>query len=205
MNFKEVPQKCERMVNLFSSRLAEKNVTAGQLQTIDNWYEHRDELFSMGQRYIALAKKLTTEQSAEKLRKMLMNALQKKGSSKHRRNEKVMAKRENAHGTNSRSQRHGANGVFEINIAAASRANADGQICLRAEIFDGGVHAADLDQRLRAWQEQAAKLKAGEITQEDYDRWRYHYPAFDDTSIRVPIPAEEPARSKRGRKPKNKD
>ena len=83
--------------------------------------------------------------------------------------------------------------------------NADGLICLRAEIFDGGVHAADLDQRLRAWQEQAAKLKAGEITKEDYDRWRYHYPAFDDTSIRVPIPTEEPARSKRGRKPKNKD
>lgn len=83
--------------------------------------------------------------------------------------------------------------------------NADGLICLRAAIFDGGVHAADLDQRLRAWQEQAAKLKAGEITQEDYDRWRYHYPAFDDTSIRVPIPAEESTRSKRGRKPKNKD
>jgi len=39
----------------------------------------------------------------------------------------------------------------------------------------------------------------------DYDRWRYHYPAFDDTSIRVPIPTEEPTRSKRGRKPKNKD
>ena len=83
--------------------------------------------------------------------------------------------------------------------------NADGLICLRAEIFDGGVHAADLDQRLRAWQEQAAKLKAGEITQKDYDRWRYHYPDFDDTSIRVPIPAEEPTRSRRGRKPKNKD
>ena len=83
--------------------------------------------------------------------------------------------------------------------------NADGLICLRAEIFDGGVHDADLDQRLRAWQEQAAKLKTGEITKEDYDCWRYHYPAFDDTSVRVPIPTEEPARSKRGRKPKNKD
>ena len=54
-------------------------------------------------------------------------------------------------------------------------------------------------------QEQAAKLKDREITQEDYDRWRYHYPDFDDTSIRVPIPAEEPTRSRRGRKPKNKD
>ncbi len=29
MNFKGLPQKCERMVNLFSPRLAEKNATAG--------------------------------------------------------------------------------------------------------------------------------------------------------------------------------
>ena len=49
--------------------------------------------------------------------------------------------------------------------------NADGLICLRAEIFDGGIHAADLEQRLRAWQEQSARLAAGEITKEAYDRW----------------------------------
>ena len=36
--------------------------------------------------------------------------------------------------------------------------NTDGLICLRAEIFDGGIHAADLEQRLRAWQEQSARL-----------------------------------------------
>ena len=83
--------------------------------------------------------------------------------------------------------------------------NADGMICFRAEIFDGSVHAADLEQRLRAWQVQADKLKAGEITREDYDRWRYHYPEFDDTGIRVPVPTEETARPRRGRKPKNKD
>ena len=83
--------------------------------------------------------------------------------------------------------------------------NADGLICLRAEIFDGGVRAADLEQRLKTWQEQAAKLKAGEITKEDYDRWRYHYPEFDDTNIRVPIPPDDPVCSKRGRKPKKKD
>lgn len=29
----------------------------------------------------------------------------------------------------------------------------DGAICLRAEIAEGGIHAADLEQRLRAWQE----------------------------------------------------
>jgi hypothetical protein len=81
----------------------------------------------------------------------------------------------------------------------------DGLICLRAEIFDGGTKAADFEQRLRAWQEQSAKLKAGEITKEDYDRWRYHYPDFDDTRIHAAIPPEEPVKSKRGRKPKIKE
>ena len=80
--------------------------------------------------------------------------------------------------------------------------DADGLICLRAEIFDGGTKAADFEQRLRAWQEQSAKLKAGEITKEDYDRWRYHYPDFDDTRIRAAVPPEEPVKSKRGRKPR---
>ena len=76
---------------------------------------------------------------------------------------------------------------------------------MRAEISGNGTLAADFEQRLRAWQEQSAKLRAGEITKEDYDRWHYHYPDFDDTRIHVPIPPEEPTRSKRGRKPKNKD
>ena len=84
--------------------------------------------------------------------------------------------------------------------------NIDGAICLRAEIADGGVQAADFDQRLRAWQEQAAKLRAGEITQEDYDRWRYSYPAHDDTRLaRTAIPPEEPVRARRGRKPKARE
>ena len=83
--------------------------------------------------------------------------------------------------------------------------NADGLICLRAEIFDGGTQAADFEQRLRSWQEQAAKLRAGEIAKEDYDRWRYHYPKFDDTRIHAAIPPAEPVKSKRGRKPKVKD
>ena len=83
--------------------------------------------------------------------------------------------------------------------------DADGLICLRAEIFDGGTQAADFEQRLRGWQEQSAKFKAGKITKEDYDRWRYHYPEFDDTRIHAAVPPEEPVKAKRGRKPKAKD
>ena len=32
---------------------------------------------------------------------------------------------------------------------------------------------------LSAWGAVAAKLKAGEITKEEYDRWRYRYPELD--------------------------
>lgn len=32
---------------------------------------------------------------------------------------------------------------------------------------------------LCAWRQAAAMLKTGEITQEEYDRWLYHYPEFD--------------------------
>lgn len=45
--------------------------------------------------------------------------------------------------------------------------------------FRKGRDADQLHRMLVAWQEQAAKLKAGEITQEEYDRWRYRYPEFD--------------------------
>ncbi len=31
------------------------------------------------------------------------------------------------------------------------------------------------------WQQAAAMLEAGEISKEDYDKWRYHYPKFDRT------------------------
>lgn len=83
--------------------------------------------------------------------------------------------------------------------------DADGLICIRANIFEGGSQAADFEQRLRAWQEQSAMLRKEEITKEDYDRWRYRYPEFDDTRIHIAIPPEAPAHKKRGRKPKLKD
>lgn len=83
--------------------------------------------------------------------------------------------------------------------------DADGLICIRANIFEGGNQAADFEQRLRTWQEESAKLRREEITKEDYDRWRYRYPEFDDTHIHATIPPEEPAPKKRGRKPKLKD
>ncbi len=65
----------------------------------------------------------------------------------------------------------------------------DGEICLKVDVRKNR-DAAELHQMLCAWQEQAAKLKAGEISQEDYDNWRYHYPEFDTTQIRAKVPSQ---------------
>ena len=45
-----------------------------------------------------------------------------------------------------------------------------------------------MHEMLWAWREQAAKLEAGEISQEEYDRWRYHYPEYDSSQIRAKVP-----------------
>ena len=57
---------------------------------------------------------------------------------------------------------------------------ADGEVCLGVDASQG-VRAASLREMLRAWREQAARLETGEITREEYDRWRYCYPEFDTT------------------------
>ena len=44
--------------------------------------------------------------------------------------------------------------------------------------------AARLHEMLCSWQQTAAMLEAGEISKEDYDKWRYHYPEFDRTQKR---------------------
>lgn len=48
-----------------------------------------------------------------------------------------------------------------------------------------------LKQMLKAWQEQAAKLSAGEISKEEYDRWRYYYPKYDTTQFWAKVPSQE--------------
>ena len=54
----------------------------------------------------------------------------------------------------------------------------DGEAHLRVNIRKGR-DAEQLSQMLEAWQEQPAKLASGEISREEYDRWRYHYPDLD--------------------------
>ena len=62
----------------------------------------------------------------------------------------------------------------------------DGEICLTVDVRQN-KDAAHLHEMLCSWREQAAKLEAGEISKEDYDKWRYHYPDFDTSSLRQKV------------------
>ena len=45
-----------------------------------------------------------------------------------------------------------------------------------------GEDAAELSEMLNTWAEQAEKYRNGDISREDYDKWRYNYPKYDETS-----------------------
>ena len=57
---------------------------------------------------------------------------------------------------------------------------ADGEVCLKVDVRKN-KGAARLHEMLCSWQQAAARLEEGEISKEDYDRWRYHYPEHDTT------------------------
>ena len=67
----------------------------------------------------------------------------------------------------------------------------DGELSLQVD-FRKNKDAAQLHEMLWTWREQAAKLEAGEISQEEYDSWRYHYPEYDSSQIRAKVPPEGP-------------
>ena len=51
----------------------------------------------------------------------------------------------------------------------------DDELCIRLDKGMGTNYLTMFDM-FSAWQEQAEKLKNGEITKEEYDNWRYNYP-----------------------------
>ena len=55
----------------------------------------------------------------------------------------------------------------------------DGELCLRLDKSKGSTYKA-MFELLDSWRKEAARLESGETTKEDYDRWRYRYPEFDD-------------------------
>ena len=65
----------------------------------------------------------------------------------------------------------------------------DGEVYLTVDVRQN-KDAAHLHEMLCSWREQAAKLEAGEISKEDYDKWRYHYPELDTNTIREKVPSD---------------
>ena len=54
-----------------------------------------------------------------------------------------------------------------------------------------GKDAAELSEILTAWAQQAEKLRNGKINREDYDKWRYNYPKYDEASGYVKVPPQQ--------------
>ena len=67
---------------------------------------------------------------------------------------------------------------------------ADGEVCLKVN-KDKGREAYELLKMLYAGKEQADKLSSEEISREEYDNWRYHYPEFDTTQRWAKVPSQE--------------
>lgn len=53
---------------------------------------------------------------------------------------------------------------------------------------DNGKASYELPQMLYTLKEQADKLSAGEISKDDYDRWRYYYPKYDTMQLWAKCP-----------------
>ena len=66
----------------------------------------------------------------------------------------------------------------------------DGEVCLKVDVRKS-KDSARLHEMLCSWQQAAAMLEAGEISKEDYDKWRYHYPEFDKAQNYVKVPPQD--------------
>ena len=65
----------------------------------------------------------------------------------------------------------------------------DGELCLRLDREHREYQ--HLFEPFHTWQQMAAKLESGEISQEEYDNWRYNYPELDTSEIRAKVPSQE--------------
>ena len=54
----------------------------------------------------------------------------------------------------------------------------DGEICISLD-KNRGMSYISLDENFTAWYNEAEKYRNGEISKEDYDKWRYTYPEIE--------------------------
>ena len=66
----------------------------------------------------------------------------------------------------------------------------DGEVVLR---FDPrkGKDAATISEMVYAWAAAAEKYRKGETSKDEYDKWRYNYPKYDETSGYVNVPSQQ--------------
>ena len=73
------------------------------------------------------------------------------------------------------------------------------QYDLSADLIDGEpvlLFGTDIKKRdflwnlFTSWAAEAARYRAGEISEEDYNVWRYHYPKFDKGNIWAEVPPD---------------
>lgn len=55
---------------------------------------------------------------------------------------------------------------------------------------DPQTDAAELSEMLAAWAEQSEKYHNGDINRDEYDKWRYNYPKYDEASGFVKVPSQ---------------
>lgn len=66
----------------------------------------------------------------------------------------------------------------------------DGDIILR---FDPqkGTNANNIHKMICSWAYIAKKYRSGEVSKEEYDKWRYNYPKYDTDKIWAKVPAQK--------------
>ena len=66
----------------------------------------------------------------------------------------------------------------------------DGEVLFRIDPRKG-KDAARISELVCAWAAIVEKYHAGEISRDEYDKWRYYYPQYDDTQITAKVPSKE--------------
>lgn len=51
--------------------------------------------------------------------------------------------------------------------------------------------SASILEMLSSWAAEAEKYRSGEITKEEYDKWRYNFPKFDTTQKWAKVPSQD--------------
>jgi len=64
--------------------------------------------------------------------------------------------------------------------------NIDGELCLTLDKSKGMTYVSMFDI-FNAWHKENKKLKSGEITEDDYNTWRYNYPRIEAERTRAAL------------------